>query len=204
MPEYKLDYFDFHGGRGEVTRLIMAIGGIDFEDNRIPVADWPGVREQAPFHALPVLHVDGEAISQSNAMNRYLGRLAGLYPEDPLEALRCDEVCDAVEDILTKVVVTFGIKDEDEKKAAREALAAGPIKLYLQTLQAKLERGGDYFVEDRVTVADIKVFVWIRSLRSGILDYVPRDIVETTAPKLAEHCDRVAAHPGIVAWYDAH
>ena len=203
MPEYKLDYFDFHGGRGEVTRLIMAIGGIEFEDNRIAVPDWPAVRDQAPFRALPVLHIDGEAIAQSNAMNRYLGKLAGLYPDDPLEALRCDEVCDAVEDILTKVVVTFGMKDEDEKKSAREALAEGPIRLFLETLQAKLERGGDYYVENRVTIADIKVFVWIRSLRAGILDYIPGDIVESVAPKLAAHCDRVAAHPGIQAWYEA-
>ena len=204
MPEYTLDYFDFHGGRGEVTRLIMAIAGVEFEDNRIAVADWPAVRDQAPFKALPVLHIDGEAVSQSNAMNRYLGRLAGLYPEDPVAALRCDEICDAVEDILTKVVVTFGMKDEDEKKAAREALAKGPIRMYLEALQAKLERGGDYFVEDRMTVADIKVFIWVRSLRAGVLDHVPKDIVETSAPKLAEHCDRIAAHPGIVAWYDAH
>lgn len=204
MPQYKLDYFDFHGGRGEVTRLIMAIGGIEFEDNRIPVSEWPGVRDQAPLRALPVLHIDGEAITQSNSMNRYLGKLAGLYPDDPMEALRCDEICDAVEDILTKVVVTFSIKDEDEKKAAREKLAKGPMKMFLEMLEAKLERDGDYYVEDRMTVADLKVFVWIRSLRSGVLDYVPKDIVETVAPKLADHCDRVAAHPGIVAWYDAH
>ena len=204
MPELKLDYFDFNGGRGEVTRLIMAIGGIEFEDNRVPVAEWPGIKSDTLFNALPVLHVDGEAISQTNAINRYVGHMAGLYPDDPIEALRCDEICDAVEDVLAKVIATFGIKDDDKLKAARATLVEGPISLFLRTFEAKLARGGDYFVENRLTVADIKLFVWTRSLRGGVLDHVPADIVDTIAPKLADHCDRVAAHPDIVSYYDNH
>ena len=31
MLELKLRYFDFNGGRGEVARLAMAIGGVPFE-----------------------------------------------------------------------------------------------------------------------------------------------------------------------------
>ena len=34
MPQFKLSYFDFHGGRAEPVRLAMHIGGIDFDDNR--------------------------------------------------------------------------------------------------------------------------------------------------------------------------
>jgi glutathione S-transferase len=205
VHKLKLDYFDFHGGRGEVARLILSIGGIPFEDNRIPVSEWPSVRDNAPLSALPVLHVDGEAITQSNAINRFTGRLAKLYPEDALQALRCDEIMDAVEDVITKVVVTFFIEDEEEKKAAREKLADGAIKTYLVYLQTLLAKNSDnFFVENRLTIADLKVFTWTRSLRAGVLDYIPATIVETVAPKLAEHCDRIAADPGVVAWYDAH
>ena len=205
MHKLRLDYFDFHGGRGEVTRLIFAIGTIQFEDKRIAPSDWPSVRDDAPLHALPVLHVDGVAITQSNAINRFAGRLANLYPDDPLQALHCDEIMDAIEDVLSRIVVTFFMEDEAEKKAAREKLADGDIKLYLTYLQALLERSGnDYFVDKRLTIADLKVFVWIRSLRAGILDYIPADIVDHLAPSLAEHCDRIAAHPDITAWYSAH
>ena len=35
MPNLKLTYFDFHGGRGETARLAMFIGGIAFEDDRL-------------------------------------------------------------------------------------------------------------------------------------------------------------------------
>ncbi len=205
MHQLKLDYFDFNGGRGEVIRLIFAIGNIPFEDNRIPVSDWPSVRDDAPLRSLPVLHIDGEAVTQSNSINRFAGRLAKLYPEDPVQALRCDEVMDAVEDVLTDIVATFGMDDEAEKKAAREKLADGEITLFLTFLQELLEqRDSEYFVENRLTIADLRVFVWTRSLRSGVLDYIPGDIVEKVAPEIADHCDRVAAHPGIVAWSEAH
>ena len=69
MHKLKLSYFDFDGGRGEVARLAMSVGGIEFEDNRIPVADWTAVRDQAPFHAVPYLQIDGETIAQSNTIN---------------------------------------------------------------------------------------------------------------------------------------
>ena len=202
MHELKLHYFDFHGGRGEVARLVMALGNIPFDDVRIPLPDWPAARDAMPLRAVPVLDVDGEAITQSNAINRFVGRMAGLYPEDALEALRCDEVMDTVEDILTKIVVTFFMKDEDEKKAAREALAEGPITLFLKRLQDILEaHDGEYFADNRLTIADIKVYTWIKNLRSGNIDYIPTDLTDTVAPRLVEHFDRVAANPGIAAYY---
>jgi len=201
MPKLKFTYFDFDGGRGESIRLAMAIGKLPFEDHRIPVTDWPSARDQTPFHAVPLLEVDGDVITQSNAIKRYVGKLGDLYPGDPLQALRCDEVMDAVEDIVTRVVGTFGLKG-DELREAREALVDGHISLYLSTLQRILEtQGGEYFADNRLTVADLKVFVWLKSLRAGVLDHVPPDLVDRVAPKLAEHCDRIAKHPDVVAYY---
>jgi glutathione S-transferase len=203
MPDLKLRYFDFNGGRGEVARISMSLGGIPFEDDRIPVADWPAQREQTPFHALPVLEIDGQIITQCNAINRYVGKLAHLYPEDAVEAARCDEAMDAVEDVVTRVVATFGISDAAELRAAREAIVEGPIRLYLSRLQEMLvARGGEFFADGRLTVADLKVFVWIRNLRSGVLDHVPPDLTDRVAPKLVEHHDRVASHPGVLAYYE--
>ena len=149
-----------------------------------------------------MLTVDGERITQSNAINRFVGRLAGLYPDDPLEALRCDEVMDAVEDVVTRVVATFGIEDREALREARRALVAGPISLYLAGIDALLAaHGGRWFAADRLTVADLKVYVWIQNLRSGVLDHVPPEIVDRVAPALGEHHARVSAHPGVVAYY---
>lgn len=203
MPKLILTYFDFDGGRGEAARLAMRLGGISFEDRRIPGKDWPALRDSMPFQAMPVLEVDGKLISQSNTINRYVGKLAGLYPRDDWQAALVDEVMDAVEDISTMIGNTMGLEAAAKQKA-REALAAGPIPRYLQQLEARLRAGGgEWFVENRLTVADLKCFLWVRWLKSGALDHIPSDIVDRHAPLLAKHFDRVRSQPGIAAYYAA-
>ena len=202
MPNLKLTYFDIHGGRAEPARLAMYIGGVAFEDDRISFKEFGAKRAGYPFRRVPVLEIDGTELSQGNSIIRYVGKLAGLYPTDALQAAYCDEAMDAVEDIVSKQVVTMSIENEADKKAAREALAEGPIALYLEGIQALLEaRGGEYFSDGRLTVADLKVMVWVRGLRSGILDYVPTDLADKRAPKLVEHLERVLALPKVVAYY---
>ena len=201
MPKLTLTYFDFDGGRGEPARLALNAAGIAFEDRRIAGKDWPKFRDQMPFQAMPVLEVDGKAITQSNTINRYVGKLAGLYPKDEWQATLCDEVMDATEDVGGRIGNTIAMGD-DEKKKVREALAAGAIPRHLEQLQARLG-GGEYFVDKRLTVADLKVFQLVRWLRSGVLDHIPKDLVDRVAPLLAKHAERVAGHPKVAAYYQA-
>jgi glutathione S-transferase len=202
MPHLKLTYFDIHGGRGEPARLALYIGGVAFEDERISFQEFGANRASYPFKRVPLLQIDDVELSQCNSINRYVGRLAGLYPTDALQAAYCDEAMDAVEDITSQQVTTMFIKDEAEKKATREALAQGPIALYLERVETMLKaRGGEYFADNRLTVADLKVMVWVRALRAGILDYVPADLPDTRAPKLVEHLERVLAHPKVAEYY---
>jgi glutathione S-transferase len=201
MPKLKLTYFDFHGGRGEPARLALSIGGIPFEDDRVAPSDWPARKPDTPFGALPVLEVDGQTLAQSNAINRYVGKLTDLYPLDPWQAALCDEVMGVVEDINTKLAATFFLPEE-EKKPQRKALVEGPLPFYLTRLQQRLEaHGGRYFAGDRLSVADLKVFVWIRHLKSGVLDHVPADLPDRVAPKLVEHYERVKNDPRVHAYY---
>jgi len=129
MPKLKLTYFDFHGGRGEPARLALSLAGIPFEDDRVLGTDWPRRKPSTPFGSLPVLEVDGAIVTQSNGINRYVGKLADLYPSDPWQAALCDEAMEAVEDITSKVSATFSLP-EDQKKAQRQALADGPITFF--------------------------------------------------------------------------
>ena len=64
MAKLKLTYFDFHGGRGEPARLALSIGGIPFEDDRVPPSEWGSRKAHTPFGALPVLEKDGQAVAQ--------------------------------------------------------------------------------------------------------------------------------------------
>jgi glutathione S-transferase len=201
MAKLKLTYFDFDGGRGEPARLALHMGGVAFEDHRIAGKEWPAFRDKTPFLAIPTLEVDGQVVSQSNSINRYVGKLTGLYPRDDVQAFLCDEVMEAAEDISTRIAHTIGLP-EDAKKKAREELAAGHITRYLEQFQARLEAaGGEYFADRRLTVADLKVIMLIRWLRSGVLDYIPKDLVDTVAPQLVKHYQRVASHPKIAEYY---
>jgi glutathione S-transferase len=203
MPRIVLTYFDIDGSRGETARLAMHIAGIAFEDKRIARKDWAAVRDQYPFQGLPVLEVDGKTIAQSNTINRYVGKLAGLYPDDDWQAARVDEVMDAVEDITVRIGSTFALEGEAKQKA-REALAAGALARFLQQLDARLKAGGgEWFAGNRLTVADLKCYLWVRWLKSGALDHIPADIVDRHAPLLAKHLERVKNHPGIAAYYAA-
>jgi len=201
MNTIKLTYFDIDGGRAEPTRIALSIGGIEFEDHRISFSEFGQMRAGTPFNAVPTLEMNDGVYGQSNAMNRYFGKQAGLYPEDPWQAFLCDEVMDAIEDLMHFLVRTFGMEG-DELKAARGKLVDGAFTTYLKTLNARLKAaGGKYFADGRLTLADLKVFVWIRSLKSGILDYVPTDLVDRVAPLLVQHMERVASDPGVVAYY---
>ncbi len=201
MPQLKISYFDFHGGRAEPVRLALAIGGIAFEDHRFAFTDFAEVRKTSPFGQVPLLHVDGVAVTQSDAMLRYAGKLAGLYPTDAYQALLCDEVTYVVEEAGVAMGPTFRMTGE-EQKAARLALVNGSMPVYLAWLQSQLQaRGGEYFSDNRLTVADLKVFIDVRGLNSGRWDHIPKDLVEKVAPALNDHMKRIAQTPSVMAYY---
>ena len=201
MTQFKLIYFDFDGGRAESIRLAFHIGDIDFEDVRLKFPEFREAQPSFRFHALPLLEIDSQPITQSNAHLRYVGKLAGLYPTDDLQALYCDEAMGAVEDVGHAVGKTLGLQG-DALKQAREEFVQGRLATYIKGLDELLARGGgQFFADGRMTVADLKVFVEIRTLAKGTLDHVPTNIVEELAPALAEHRERIANDPRVVAYY---
>jgi len=201
MPQLKLNYFDMHGGRAEPARLALAIGGIAFEDNRFAFPEFAELRKTTPFGQVPTLHVDGVQVTQCDAINRYVGKLTGLYPTDPFQALLCDEVMYVVEEAGVRMGPTFRMTG-DEQKAARLALVNGSMPVYLGWLQNQLlAHGGEYFADNRLTIADLKVFVDVRGLNSGRLDHVPADLVEQVAPALNAHMRRIAQTPAVLQYY---
>jgi glutathione S-transferase len=193
MNKLKLTYFDFPGGRAEPARLAMHLGGIPFEDYRFAPSEFSEVRKTTPLGQVP--------ITQSDAITRYVGKLAGLYPEDDLQALFCDEAMGALEDFNIKIGATFGLTG-DELKNAREALVTGALPKYLRWLQHQLEsHGGAFLADNRLTIADLKAFVILRWLSSGNLDHIPGDLLETVAPSLRDYMKRIAELPAIAQYY---
>ncbi|MBL8470156.1 MAG: glutathione S-transferase family protein [Rhodocyclaceae bacterium] len=203
MTPLKLTYFDFSGGRGEPIRLALHLGGVPFEDHRFAPATFPEIRKTAPLGQVPIVHLGDTVVTQGDAILRYAGKLGGLYPQDAEQALYCDEVLSGLEDITIKISATFGLKGEDMRRA-REALAAEVLPKYLRWLAGRLEgRGGAYFADQRLTIADLKALVILRWISSGSLDHIPTDIVASAAPSLKEYMDRIGSTPAIVQYYAA-
>ncbi|MCP4445111.1 MAG: hypothetical protein GY811_07180 [Myxococcales bacterium] len=98
-------YLNMKGSRGQVARLLFDLGDIEVENIRSSFQEFMSHKESYPFGAIPILEVDGQVIAQCNGINRYLGKLAKMYPNDPLQAALCDEAMSAVGDTSARSVL---------------------------------------------------------------------------------------------------
>lgn len=200
MPAYTLTYFDAPASRGEECRLALFVAGIPFEDERLKGPQWEQRKASTPFGALPVLTIEGKGqLAQSNAILRFVGSQSGLHPTDPFEAARHEAILGAVEDLRARMSPVNRIKDPEEKKRAREELAAG----FLQEWGAAIERQigeGPFVAGARLNVVDLKLFVATGTFMRGAIDFIPADVFKAF-PKLLRLVEAVKHHPKVVEWY---
>ena len=190
VNSYKLHYFDFHGGAGEPIRNAFRIAKIPFEDVRVKSADWPQLKSSGKYvyGQMPVLEVDGEVFAQSMAILRYVGKVTGLYPSDPIEALRVDELLDCCIDMRTKLSPTFSLPEPD-RVAARQKLVETIIKPHLGCMEGRIGDSG-FAVGNQLTIADLAIASDIDGLRSGRLDGVDPHLADNV-PKLLKIIETV-------------
>merc|ERR1712121_573910 len=194
MPNVKLTYFDLRA-RGGPVRLLLAFGGIKNEDERIPPpwdpkSTWGSVKPTTPFGQLPVLEWDGEVLCQSMACARF-ARQVGLAGKTNMEMAQVDEVVDVIQDLINAGVKLFFAKDEAGMKKHSEVT----VPTALGQLEKKLEsRGGQFFVGNNLTWADIHTFMYVSDL--------PDKSVLKSFPKIGNLVERVGNIPNIKNWVD--
>eukprot|EP00523_Entomoneis_sp_CCMP467_P005993 CAMPEP_0168733956 /NCGR_PEP_ID=MMETSP0724-20121128/8563_1 /TAXON_ID=265536 /ORGANISM="Amphiprora sp., Strain CCMP467" /LENGTH=213 /DNA_ID=CAMNT_0008781041 /DNA_START=93 /DNA_END=734 /DNA_ORIENTATION=- len=199
----KLTYFPIPG-RGEATRLALTLGGISFEDERIPFAEWKVKKPTTPYGSMPLLTLeDGTVIAQQRAILRLVGKEVGLYPTDHLLAAKVDELMDAQEDIGSKV---FYVGQGLEKEAFLEARKKSSIEpdgvIYqaLSRLNNNLKADTKYAVSDELTIVDLMMFAGLSGLTSGMFDGVPENVLEPF-PNLLKVRQGVKSHPTVEKYY---
>uniref|UniRef100_A0A061SAH2 Prostaglandin-H2 D-isomerase n=1 Tax=Tetraselmis sp. GSL018 TaxID=582737 RepID=A0A061SAH2_9CHLO len=202
--QQKLSYFDFKGV-AEPIRLAFAVGGIDFEDHRFQREDWPQLKPKTPYGSVPTLTIGDRVYAQSNAILRYAGKLAGLYPTDPVEALAVDQIVDALEDMFLHVKPTVQEQDEKKKMEMRKVLAEETLPKWLGYFNKHIEENGSsgYIVGDSLTIADLKLYTLIGLLTSGMLDGIPKTIAEPF-PKVTALLEKVGADEKVKAFEAKH
>eukprot|EP00484_Ammonia_sp_Unknown_P026517 CAMPEP_0197029602 /NCGR_PEP_ID=MMETSP1384-20130603/9020_1 /TAXON_ID=29189 /ORGANISM="Ammonia sp." /LENGTH=258 /DNA_ID=CAMNT_0042458805 /DNA_START=41 /DNA_END=813 /DNA_ORIENTATION=- len=195
---FRITYFGF-GGRAAPLRLAAFLGGLSYEDHfetfdEHGQAKKQGTRRWCGMPELTILDKDGKELAtagQSNACLRYIGTLAGLYPQNPVLRVLVDEILDSVEDMIQMMSPSIKEKHKDKKKKARLALMEDDkLPYWLSKFEKRLaeneQRGykNGYFVSDELSIADLKFYYQIANILSGNIDYLDPD-------KLTEACPRI-------------
>lgn len=91
---------------------------------------WADRKPQVKYAQLPVLHVDGKELCQSDAALRFLGAtLKGgeLYPpSDPLKQYMCDEVLSLLDDFRRAMFAALSVKGRP-KMFGHEGMVGGYV-----------------------------------------------------------------------------
>jgi len=194
--------------RAEVLRVSLFISNIPFEDVRISREEFINMiktgylpnGKKVPFHQLPVIEVDGEIIGQTGAIARYCGKISNLYSNDNINAAKIDQIIDAATDITNLVSPTIREKDEQKKVEDRLLLKNKLLPRWFRYLENILsESTSDWFVENKMTIADIAMWRLLGWLISGIIDGIPTTIVDSY-PKLKNIHTNVHHHPKVQEW----
>lgn len=209
----KLTYFN---GRGlaEISRLIFAAAGVDFEDNRYPltVLDWATFKmERKEFDEdkasgklwqsldkLPFLEVEGEVVSQSKSIERFLASKFDMMGSTPLEAAKIDSLCEWVRDFkdMYQKVRNASADEKEEAKSKffgetlPERLLAFDKILAVTSFETNTESvftftGNEqlYAVGNKLSLADIVIYAFLVEFFDD----------KELAQKAYETCDKLKA-----------
>jgi len=195
-PKVTLSYFDFPGGRGEACRMALHLAGVQFHDDRIKREAWADKKPTTPFGRMPVLTIGGKGeLAESNVILGFIGAGHDLLPEDNFEAAQHLAILSSVEEFSIRLFVGGGGLDEDAKKQTREEFAAGYMKDWCNNISAMIR--GPFVAGDKISVADLSLYVSMNMLKSGNVDHIAADYI-AAFPKFTTLYDAVHNHPGIV------
>ncbi|KAJ2395587.1 hypothetical protein GGI05_001515, partial [Coemansia sp. RSA 2603] len=159
-----LRYFDFIG-LGEASRILLTVAQVNWTEEN---PEWPKEKENQPFGRLPVLiekSANGDAdfvLTESPAIERYIGRLSGLLPADPKQAARQEQLREQQIDITT---CFFGqlVKDEEMKERATKKfndLLFRMFKMHSEILRANGNNG--HYFGNELTFIDITSYAFVK------------------------------------------
>lgn len=163
------------------------------------------LKPSLPYGSVPVLTVDGFEYAQSAAILRYCGRLAGLYPPDPVEAVRVDEVVDTIVDFvagLEKVGVETD-PDDDETIVQMNLLkfVNEGVPKFLGGLDKRLQVFGEgsWAVGDQMTIGDLAIYVCMLNIAAGAFDHMTMRPMQAYK-RIVKSFEMVKAHPKVASW----
>lgn len=195
----KLTYFDMTG-RGELIRLLFGYGGIPFEDERVTRDAFPGLKPALLLGQVPIIDVDGATFAQSMAIARFAAKLAGLYPQDPIAALRADMVSETLSELrntLGRIIHTRRAFDEAAQEARFQEYKDVTVSKAFTTLESMVQgrfiSGND---AADASYADVQLYDIAVNMLQARLAYDTAPLF----PRLQSVVDTVSTVPNVVAY----
>ncbi|TYZ58388.1 hypothetical protein PybrP1_009648, partial [[Pythium] brassicae (nom. inval.)] len=169
-----------------------------FVDDRISFAEFGALKPTLPFGQVPTIEVDGVTYSQSAAMARYAAKLAGLYPEDPVAALRNDMISESMYDLANIIVdIKYLTKDEAVKAEKTKTFVEESVPKTFRVLEGMVQ--GKFFGGDSIAHADVQLFDVVKN---GLTVFP--EITFEAFPKLQAVVENVQANANIAAYVAKH
>ena len=195
-PQAKLVYLNGRG-RGEVLRYVMSAAGIVFTETFLSTAkDLKDVREtkRLMFGQVPLVEIDGLAITQTEAIIRYIARKYNLYGTTENDRIRCDMILDAIKDTeIGNSGVSFIFRDEEQRQELRSNMVA-KAKKYFPMFEGLLS-SHSYFLGAQMSFVDV---VFLHDLE-WFVDILGVDALEPY-PIIAAFRQRMMTVPNIAAY----
>ena len=203
---HRLIYFPVPG-RAEASRIALSLSGIEWEDVEVNGSEFNKMKQEGklPWGMLPILQTKEGTLAESSAILRYVGKVAGLVPEDPFQAAKVDEFIDGMGPIARAMDTTFGIEDVNERIRLRKQLfepdgaATKALNLYDEKLGQS--KSGWAANTDSMSIADLKLFTELFAFFSGTYDGIEKSMVMEYKNILNYH-QKVANEERIKNHYD--
>ncbi|KAJ2940404.1 hypothetical protein O0L34_g83 [Tuta absoluta] len=163
MPKVVFSYFPVKA-LGEGPRMLLAYGGQEFEDRRIPSEQWPEYKPQTPFGQMPVMEIDGKQYAQSLAIARYLGRKYGLNGADIEEDFEIDQNVEFLNDIRAKAATVQYEPDAALKAKKHEDFSKNVYPALLAKMDEIVTKNNGHIACGKLTWGDF--------MFAGMYDYL--------------------------------
>ena len=153
-----------------------------------------------PFGQVPILEVDGQVLTQSITIARYLARQHGLAGKDGWENAQADMYVDCYADLANGMKPFLFEKDEEKKKEMFMKYHQDSIKPLIEKIEQHLMKNNTGFlVGNSTTWADLAFYSYFAPMIENYGDF----IIPSTAPHMRNLITNVGNIPQIKKYVDS-
>merc|ERR1712106_993976 len=140
--------------------------------------------------------VNGKALTESQAITRYVAKQAGLVPQDDLQAAYADALFDSFEGFMPELyrkIVVLKAEPAEKQRILKEDMIPNKINPMLTRLNERLATR-EWYISDKVTWSDLGISMAF----SKVAEYYP-DLLKDF-PNVQKLVEKVQALPAIKKW----